>query len=314
MKKTIMFMLFATLLIFTACGEEAVVQSGTGYVGGNKGVEIKFLDNVPPKTVASNMEEEFDVIVELTNRGEYEIMKEDVRVKISGFPPQSFSTTPAELVRNPVENIPAVYKAGDGTVVKAPGIPVEFLSLKYTGTEAVSLDFPFRAEVCYKYETNVATELCVKNDFNRDQDGDICKVSSPRKLSSSGAPIQILSVTQSPSGRDRTTFTFQVKNQDTGKVFTPSSSCEETTANRNKIFVKVSGLTNTELRCIGLTGGDSTSGYITLGSTVEESVKDISCTYTPVDKSARVQPFTITLAYDYSSSVDTVVQVQSTYE
>ncbi len=312
-QKLILILLAITLLALTACQNDT--DSGvsrTGFVGGTEGVDVTFATNAPPDEVADQGQEEFDVVVELTNKGEHEILKEDVFVKLEGFSASAFGLNADDLIARPEDDLYARRKSPDGSVISSPSIPVVFEGLNYQKDSPANTEFTFRAKACYKYETIALSNICVKENFNDDRQGDLCMVSSTKTISNSGAPVQVVNVRQSPQGRDKTSVTFSVQKKDTdntGTVSRPDSECDTNQQNENKVFVRVTGLEEAvgdSVRCIGLLGGDSSSGFVTL---TDSEPREVSCTVELQERNTREQPFRITLGYDYSSHVDKQVVV-----
>ena len=317
-KKLLLIILATTLLAIAACNGNGTTTPGdTGFVGGTKGVDIEFVTNAPPARVADQGQEPFDVVVELTNRGEHEVLREDVFVELQGFSASAFGVTNEDLIAHPEDDLFPVRKSPDGSVITPPKIPVIFEGLNYQDDAPANVPFTFRAKACYKYETTALSDICVKENFNEDRPGDLCTVSGTRAVSNSGAPVQITNVRQAPSGRDKTTVTFSIRQRDTdpsGKVSKPDTDCDISQQSENRVFVRVSGLEEVpgdSVRCIGLLGGDTSSGFVTLTKT---EARDVSCTVELTNRNTRIQPFRITLGYDYSAFTDTQVIVVYTPE
>ncbi len=317
-KKLLLIILATTLLAIAACNGNGTTTPGdTGFVGGTKGVDVEFVTNAPPARVADQGQEPFDVVVELTNRGEHEVLREDVFVELQGFSASAFGVTNEDLIAHPEDDLFPVRKSPDGSVITPPKIPVIFEGLNYQADAPANIPFTFRAKACYKYETIALSDICVKENFNEDRPGDLCTVSGTRTVSNSGAPVQITNVRQAPSGRDKTTVTFSISQRDTdpsGKVSRPDTACDTSQQNENRVFVSVSGLEEAPgdtVRCIGLLGGDTSSGFVTI---TKAEPRDVSCTVELTNRNTRIQPFRITLGYDYSAFTDTQVIVVYTPE
>ena len=317
-KKILLIFLAITLLVISACDEDSSTTPGdTSFAGGTKGVDINFVSNAPPERVADQGQEPFDVVVELTNKGEHKVLKEDVFVKLEGFSASSFGVTNEDLIAYPEDDLYAVRKSPDGSIIPSPSIPVVFEGLNYQSDAPANVDFTFRAKTCYKYESLALSEICVKENFNDDRPGDICQVSSTRKVSNAGAPVQVTRVEQAPQGRDKTSVTFSIKQTDRdtkGQVSRPDTDCDVAQQNENRVFVSVSGLAegvSDSVRCIGLIGGDSSSGFVTL---TDNQPREVSCTVELEDRNQRRQPFRINLGYDYSTHIDTSVTAVYTPE
>ncbi len=307
MRKIIFVLLAVAALVIAGCGEPDGPRTKS-FIGGNQGLEIRFLPDAPPTMVSDQGQQDFDVYVELNNRGEYEIPVGRVLVKLSGFRAELFGISSADLTKTAPSNVYARVKNPDGSIIDPPESYVTFEMLSYQDAAiGAGTSFPFRADVCYGYETIGATELCIKENMNMDRAGDLCKIDETRSLSVSGAPIQITSVRQSRAGADRTRFTFTVQNKGPGKVYRPESICEDAVRIENRVFVSIENLPGVGVNCVGLMEGTSSAGYIILSGT---EAKEVSCIYTVTDRNNRIEPFNIRLAYDYKQSITSYINVE----
>ncbi len=308
MRKLIFALLLVMAMLVAAC-TETTGPTGTGFIGGNTGLDISFYPGAPPESTPDGGQQEFDIIVDISNGGEYAVEPDGVYLELSGFPPESLGVSLDELRKNPPERIEANIKSGDGTIISAPTVPVSFEGFNYMDTEISGRDVIIRAEICYEYQTRAAAELCIKENFNSNKANDLCQVDGSRSLSTSGAPVQITNLRQSTAGTDKTRFTFSIQNMDTGSVYRTDSECVEGFTNENKVFVKISGLGSDSVKCVGLTGGTGDAGYVTL---LSGQAKEVSCTVTVTNRNNRIQPFTIDLSYAYWKFLDKTIQVQYT--
>jgi len=312
MKKIIFALLLIVAMFVTACTPTEQNTGTQGFIGGSKGLDIAFYEQSPPATTPDNKQQEFDIIVDITNGGEAQVETDKVYVQLSGFLPESFGRTMADMKRSPEDMIDKNIKNPDGSVIAPPVTSVIFPGFNYEPIEVASREYPIRAEICYEYITKAAAELCIKENFNSNKADDICQVNADRGLSTSGAPVQITSLKQSTAGADKTRFTFTVQNMDTGSIYKSDSACEKVTSNENKVFVKINGL-GEDVRCVGLSGVGSVAdaGYVTL---VPGQARDVSCTVTVVNRNNRIQPFTIDMSYAYWKYVDTKILIEHTPE
>lgn len=313
MKQKILLILLATmLLVLSACeGDPSGPATDSGFVGGTKGLEIKFLDGSPPDFVNDGGQDPFYVTVTLKNQGEHDVEPEDAVVKLKGFSATDFGITNEDLITNPPETLSGKYKIGEDTIIDSPLVYVDFPQLNYQDTLIGGHYFPFTAEICYNYQTIATSDLCIKENYNTQDPSDLCVVTGPRRVSNSGAPIQITNVRQAPERQDRTIITFSVKNLGGGEVFRPDFGCDfQIPTAKERVFISVSGLTQGPqdlVECRGLREGDSSSGYILLSGA---ETQEVSCSIRLEDRSPRVQPFQITAAYDYFDYVRKDVQVR----
>jgi hypothetical protein len=314
MKKLVIALILLATMLLAACTNSNSGNTGvTGFIGGQKGLDISFYSGAPPETASDNNQQEFDIIVDISNGGEDAVETDEVYVKLSGFPPEAFGVGLASLKRNPEDRIEANMKNADGSLIASPVVSVSFPGFNYKDVEVANREFPIRAEVCYMYVTKAAAELCIKENFNSNKADDVCQVNAARSISTSGAPVQITALKQSTAGTDKTRFTFTLQNMDTGRVYKTDSACEQSTSNENKIFVKVSGLTSSgdNVKCVGLTGGTSDAGYVSL---LPGEMRDVSCTVTVLNRNNRIEPFEIELTYAYWKYTDTKIIIQHTPE
>lgn len=301
-------LVMALLVFLAACEENGDDGRDVPYIGGTQGLDVSYIDGFPPDRVLDQGEEPFDVIVELTNLGETEVDADDVHVTLSGFSHTSFGYESDDLYRTASEDIEANQRNPDGSIVEALPVEVEFADFAYQEGVASSQEFPFRAEVCYKYSTTAVTDICVQEDMRRGDD-DLCDISSVRDIHNSGAPIQVTRLEQSGAGTDTARINMEIENRDSGDVYAHGDMCDSTNRRDNNVYVEIQGLeSGYEVDCRGLRDGESDSeGYINLGS---EGKTDLTCTIEIDERNTRLQNFDIEVTYDYEESVrkDIVVE------
>lgn len=318
MKNYVLIIMLIGILTLSACtpGGKTDVGNEKTYLGGSQGLKIAFAEGAPPKTVSDvGGEQLFDIVIDIENKGEHSVKTDDAKIKIVGFPPAAFGKTIESLKGEPEENIEPRRKNPDGTIIEPPIVQTIFGELGYKYKEPGNVDFPVIAEICYNYETNVASTLCIKENLNQNDEDDFCDVSSSRVLSSSGAPVQVTKIMQSPAGKDKTRFTFTIANMDTGKIYKKAAGCEDKTQYENKVYVEIENLLDRgadEVKCVGLSGGENSySGTVSM---TNGQPRDIGCTVKMTDRSDRLQPFNIKLSYDYFEDIRTNVIVEYTPE
>ena len=194
-------------------------------------------------------------------------------------------------------------------ITPAPPIFVEFLGLNYqqkiTGTQ---IEFPLKADICYKYKTNSIGKLCVRSDILKPEKEGVCEVTGDKPIYSSSAPIQIANLKESARAKNKIGFTFEIINAGEGSTYKKDTACDKTERqNENKAFVKVE--TNLAgLSCVGL---DSTSKGIAQGyTTLYAGSKIISCTQqTPQNDFEQL--IKISAEYEYETSITDKITVKS---
>lgn len=309
MKKYGIILFVCALLFLMGCegGDDEVATSGTPFLGGTNGVLVNF-ENSPPPEVFDGGDFPFDIIVKLKNSGEWAVPSEKVRVKISGVRAEQFGLIETDLVANSPDDLPKVQRDATGKLLDSPPVFVEFNNFNHadaiTGSE---LTYPVRADVCYRYGTEVVSRLCVRENILNPKAGGVCTINEPKTVYNSGAPVQVTDFTESARASDKVGFSFTVTHQGTGDLYEQDSLCNKERAFEDKVHVKVDiGMAG--LACSGLGGG--TEGFVKLfGGT-----KPITCTVTIPNPSDYELPVTITMGYDYEVGQSTQILVRHSGE
>ena len=263
---------FMVLMLAAGCNHEPgpTTGSSTGFVGGSEALELSFIEGSPPTEVTDKLEGEegfpFDVTLVMENVGEYDILPtQTMFITMSGFFPGDFSINNPDrelLIEYPGSGdgiFEGVKQDSDGNPIQGKIAYIRFpessdLEFLYREPIPASTPLPFRVEVCYPYETEVVSDLCLMDDLtSRDQP--ICSPSGARKVSNSGGPVHISSVTQSVAGKHKILLRFEVEKVGKSDLFYyESRRCENNFRNRDRLLVEIdTGLEG--LSCAGLIGG-----------------------------------------------------------
>ncbi|MFH1506638.1 MAG: hypothetical protein ABIE94_06680 [archaeon] len=315
-KVSIALLVFASLMLFTACTESGDVTgpASAEYIGGTTGLLIDFLEDSPPASILDNSQQTFTITVQLENGGEVDIPKDKCWVSITGINPEDFYSSIGELTDiNPDENIEG-NKLNPDTGQTIPSYPVyvEFTDLKYVDSlSGGGHNFPVYADVCYEYATEASAELCIKKDLTDSLDDHVCQVSGPKDFETSGAPVQITTFEEYPSGKNAIAFTFTVKHMANGKISQLGTRCSDSVTDENKVKVTVDTDIEGDLTCSGLTDLDATtgSGYIKLSG----GERTVRCTQKlPLEdkRTDHIKIIKLTLDYDYFDHKETTLRVQ----
>ena len=300
--------LFVVMLGLLLSGCNQKTSSENPFIGGTNGLLVNFLEGAPPQEVFDSGTSPFQVIVELTNDGEYTIPKGSVEVRLVGFNPEDFGLSASDIVKQPSEDLEGVRKDLSGNKIPGTTTQIVFPQMNYEKQISVDHEFPIRAEVCYNYQTKVSSVICVKRDLT-DTSSTICNVKEKKKVYSSGAPIQVTSFEENPAGSNRVQFTFTIEQKGNGDVFKRNTMCKPSESEtqfsiKNKVYVSVdTGLPG--LRCNGLIGGD-TAGYVVLAS----GKRTINCVQDVNVESDFEQPVNILLDYNFRNMKETSVIVR----
>lgn len=218
------FILFGFLLLLVVAGCESNDKpvDTLRFRGDPEGISLSFASAKP--LTEFNIGDSVPVEVILRNGGEHDIAVGDAKVKLGGINLATF-------------DLPAGYEPTNGPLrglsqlVSDPGEQrISFGEMKYKG-DILSGSSPFRvnANVCYPYQTNVETSICVSSSSFVETGGNsVCDVEGEKIVSGdvSSAPVQVTSLTEKHFGSDKIKITIDVKNVGTGKVYSPTAECD----------------------------------------------------------------------------------------
>ena len=139
------------LLFVAACGNGETADAGiTPFIGGTEGIDIDFLDT--RTEVFDAGQDAFDVTIKLKNQGEWDVSKENARVRLSGVNPREFGKLEEEFSEIPQDDVSKKWKDSEGNILDSPPVTVEFKNLNYlSALTGASLEFPLLASICYDY-------------------------------------------------------------------------------------------------------------------------------------------------------------------
>lgn len=310
MKKTLIFLIIAAIMLAGCQQQEgATIDLTQPFLGGTQGLVFSFSEL--RTEVFDGGIDPFDIAVKLENNGEADIQKDKVRIALSGINPLEFETTESQMTSSPTEDVVATKKDMLGNIQLGPAVFVEFKNLnhqgKITGTQ---LSYPIRADICYLYNTQTVSKLCMRKNALTQEEG-ICTVNEDKPVYNSGAPIQVTRLTESARAKDKIGFTFQIQNMGTGETFERGTVCDRMTRkNKDRVFVRVE--TNTPgLTCAGLEPkGTYAEGFTTLF----DGVKTITCTQPVMTGTDYEQVIGIESHYDYNEYTQTTITVKNAGE
>ena len=260
--KKILIILVGLFLIAGCSNSNNTGTTKNTFIGGTESAEFDFMTGTPPEEVYDGGQQPFEVTVKIENKGEYDIPKEDLKVKLTGFYPADFGSPTIE--KNPEEDLDKSYIDPDGETQKGDITFLNFQGFNFVGTLKGNNQYKIRADVCYKYGTYGQADLCVLDDLTPEEESkEVCKVNERKSVASSSAPVQIQNFEEEVSGTRKVRFSFDVIHSETGFVARLGSSCNDDLLTKNKVWVEVdSGLPG--LECSGLEGGSATTGETTL--------------------------------------------------
>lgn len=295
MKKLLIVLL---LLLVLACKQGGTSQPSTNFRTGTQGIVFNFVPNQPPSRVYDD--EKFSVLLQVENRGAYDVGRLLDKIYLSGFDHRIIS--PENGING--QKIPNL----EGRSVDKNVPTRDFVEFRMNVNPLSVTRYPFRmmATACYGYRTIMETTTCIDpNPFSISQRKKLC-VPQNKNLGGQGGPVAVSSLTVEPR-KGKTTYKFQVNNVGGGEVFkkefmnlcSPYSDNELSFNELN--FVQVTdivivGRGSIKQNCKGLVSND----YLRL----QNGVGSFTCTLDTTDaKSEEFWTIRVTLDYGYRSVI-----------
>ncbi len=321
MNKNVIFALFVLgLFVLGGCkGGETAGAPRTPFIGGTNGLIIDFMEGSPPEEVLDDSSYGFQALVKLKNDGEFTVEKNKVKVSLLGIDPNDFSTSLSQLIdKMPDQDVMSKRRDAEGNLID--GLEV-FISFPDENSELVpkrfsgNTEFTLRADVCYMYETNAVSKICILEDLINIRENSICDPSETKTVYSSGGPVQVTNLKETIAGKDRIGITFDVVHNNNGNVLkfgdgSDAAHCPKDPRERRNAENRVKVTVNTGmsgLSCVGLSGGSGNDGYVTLSS----GKRSITC-YQDLTggRSDFEKDIQITLQYNYEDYKDKKILVK----
>ncbi len=317
--KIVSIIILIIVLFLTGCNNETqTISKEISYIGGTEGLKTSFLSENPPYNIADGASGVFSIIIKAENVGESTIAASDGYVQISGidaktynYPDKTFKKIFSEQDGFGTE-IKSIKKNINGLVLNGGVATIEFANLQYM--PIIREDSPQQtiwADVCYKYKTKVATEICVKNNYKKTtSETQICEVEGEKTLQNSGAPIHVTTLNESYIGNNKVGITLTLTHVGNGDGFFKDDklSCNNVASNID------SGKVHIQFDNVKIAGKDvpvvctemESSGYVKL---VEDtSGKETYKLYCTIDvsnaKNIEKIPLNLEMSYVYLQHVE----------
>jgi len=243
MKKVLALLAILAFTVFlSGCTTQQTV--GKTFIGGTEGLRVSFLPGQPPDTITDGGTASFGIALKLENIGESTIAPGDLYVQILGIDSGIFGANNPEFKNANKEEIRGAVKNFDGSVLNGGVSTIDFGELKYLGTSVGDIQYTPWADVCYKYTTQVASQICVKSNIEQALSSkQICVVEGERSPQNSGAPLQVTSLKESYAGTNKIGITLTISHSGSGDNFFKVSSgapvCNNVLSNPDAGKVKV---------------------------------------------------------------------------
>jgi len=241
-KLLVLFLMLGLSLYGCRRGQSLPTGAPTdAFIGGREGVVFEFEKDAPPPEVTDGAAFPFKAILNFENKGEFKVLKNQIRVRIVGFNPGDFSQTYSGIATG---ILVGRYEPKDVTNSDGYGFTIEqdlepktrtpegevidggitFLSFPSGGYfNAVQFpgntEFSFKAEVCYKYQTKAVAKLCVLQNLIDSKPDALCNPNEGKEIYSSGSPVQITNFRQNVVGQDSIVLSFDVVHSGSGTIY-----------------------------------------------------------------------------------------------
>lgn len=308
-KKFMIALMILSIVILTGCtgGNNTQVTITDPYMGGSQGLLATFEPmgaTTDGTTQAIFDDENFQVIINLKNKGEYEVPANTMKTIIKGISPSDY--TGLTFQKSNTESVEKISQANPkgGEIVINHG----------TGTLAANrikdrnvLTASIYADVIYPYQTFVAVpKVCMKDTSSSVRD-EICQVENAAlQVFSSGAPIKAISAKEVRSGKGLVSVEFTIENVGGGESKDPSKTDFDYRYNELAFNVKESSSNPNDWDC-------KSSGRAGVGRFGEDNKLLILCKLTKVIPANQVyqEQLDLTLKYDYKSIINTDLVIKN---
>ena len=260
MNKKIILLAIGLLFLAGCTNNNAPTTFSKPFIGGTNAISFDFIEGSPPAEVFDGGAFPFEVSLNVENKGEFSVSKNNITLKLLGFYPADFNSP--NITKNPDEDMDKSYIDSEGNIVPGTVTYVTFPGFNFRGNLSANNEYKIRADVCYVYGTIAQADLCILDDLTKTKD-EVCKVTEPKTVQSSSSPVQIENMEESIAGTDKITFSFNVVHRGSGLISKQGTSCSDETIDKDKAWVEIdTGLPG--LKCSGISDGTDTTGFTTL--------------------------------------------------
>ncbi len=312
MKKILFALMILIIIALSGCQDNTQGPTTKAFIGGTKGLDIKFTENQPPAKVMDDGQDTFGIAITLKNEGEAAIDAGKVIGTLSGIDANSFNIR--SITAQTTNNIGAKEKQGSDAIDGGTEI-LEFGDATYTPKLTGDFQATIIADVCYDYQTKAVFSLCLKkNTVQKESNKEACKIEESKSVENSGAPIQINNIRESAAGNNKVKFTFDIEKVGSGDIynqgkFTMDTGCRVDTrdTDKGKIMVLLSPQSDLVVSCSRLNGGSQ-------GQTkIQDNNKQIvTCEIdtSNLQDTAYSSQMTIKVDYTYKDSIEQDIVVK----
>lgn len=304
--KTIMTIILALSLILSGCDNGDGTTATSAFIGGTRGLDMKFTESQPPEKVMDDHQDTFGIAITLENVGEATILKDKVIGTLSGIDANAFGL--ATITATNQNEIGGKEKQNGETISGSTEI-IDFGDASYGPKLTGDFETTIKADICYDYETQAVFSVCLKkNTVQKESSKETCKVEESKHVENSGAPVQISNVRESAAGNSKIKFSFDIYGDNVGKIYkqdtiTAATGCVENTVTdegKNKIGVVVDSQPGIIVSCSRLNGGSQGQVQMYDGKSTVVCEVDTS----NLQDTAYNSQMTLKVKYTYKDSVE----------
>lgn len=314
--RILILILIVSMVFVVGCTQDDDIVSGA-FVGGTNGLSIGFGKDAPPARVfdfdsGENGGEDFDILVEVENKGEYDIPGNEIIVTLSGIDVRDFGlNSPHRILDRTLEG----QGEFNGKVVNGDKDELIYEGAEYNFDLSADWKTTIRADICYEYQTKATTSICLKRKATDREIDDVCQMNDENvQVENSGAPVQIEQVSTRSSASSEIMISFVVRNKGEGLIHPPgtfTNKCikEEDEEDRLKLEV-FSGSGRYAPECSQL--GNKNIGEVKLTN----NEKVVRCRIKTINapESAVEEPINIRATYMYRNAISTDLIVEDSEE
>jgi hypothetical protein len=271
-KGIILVIILAMTVFLSGCGEQQTV--GNTFIGGTEGLKASFLTGTPPDKTTDGGSSGFSIVVKLENVGESSVAASDGYVQIWGLDAKTYNSNIPDFKKrfNQQDNFGTEIRGSRmnaGTPLTGGVATIDFGELKYLPVTQGDLPQTVWANICYKYTTKVAAQICVKNNVEQALNGkNICEVEGEKNPQNSGAPIQVTSLKETYAGNGKIGLTLIISHAGNGDNFFKDDNLDcrdvESNVDAGKVRVKFSDVQVSGKSVPVLCQGMDSNGYVRL--------------------------------------------------
>ncbi len=312
--KKIAIVLLILIFILAACGKTSDTKTKTGFIGGKEGLAPTLTiasSSAKPNEIFDNNVENFQINLNLKNKGESFVKSSDVVVQLAGIDLIAFQIKEKDGVSRSLDQLDKSRIEAGKLLPSAETNIVYNANYKYDEPTDKTQDLG--VNFCYKYQTISTADACLRKEVTKPTSESKCKVDEQKLVGNSGAPVQVTLLNERPNGQNEVTFTVQVENIGKGKVYDPDflskNKCSEDRESENKLHISINFPDgNPKIKCNRFS--DNNEGTIELF----QNKASFSCTAetSSLQETTFTKSIRIVSDYVYKDSISNKLVIRST--